>query len=70
MLKLMRNMLSEVGKIMDADNNLVEWQYIDKLYELEKREDLSWATKLRKSHMEWQRQKMKVSTYLLHKDFP
>jgi len=61
MLKLMRNILAEKGILTDQDNNQIRWQHIKDLHELQDREGLKAANKLKRSHVEWYQQKMKVS---------
>src|SRR5688572_2750174 len=61
MLKLMRNILAEKGILTDQNNKQIRWQHIKDLYALQDREGLKAANKLKRSHIEWYQQKMKVS---------
>ena len=61
MLKLMRNTLADKSILVDADGRQVRWQYVKDLYELQNTEGLKAANKLRRAHVEWFTQKMKVS---------
>ena len=60
MLKLVRNTLGDFGMLIDGDGNWVMWKYIVKLQELQDKEGLRLANKLRLSHVNWRQQKMKV----------
>jgi hypothetical protein len=61
MLKLMRNTLAEKGVLTDGDGNQIRWQYIKDLFELQDKEGLKAANKLKRNHIEWFQQKMKLS---------
>ena len=61
MLKLVRNSFATCTVIKDSRGDLVQWQFIDELHKLQTREGLHMANKLRKTHMQWQAQKMKVN---------
>lgn len=50
MLKLMRNMFSELRTFLNDDGEAVEWKYVEWLYKIELNEGLSLATKLKKNH--------------------
>lgn len=69
-LKLLRNCWAVLGIIIDDERNLIDWNLVVKLFELQELEELRFANKLSKAHVEWQRQKMKacvvqlVYTYL------
>lgn len=60
MIKLIRNCLASKGSICDEQGELIKWQYIVDLNEIQEKEGLHLATKIRKQHMQWQREKMKV----------
>lgn len=62
MLKLMRNLLGGLKKIKSRDG-IVDWTFITRLYDLQEKETLRLANKLKKSHIAWERQKMKVCKY-------
>jgi hypothetical protein len=61
MLKLMRNTLAEKGILCDKDGKQIRWKHIVDLHELQDAEGLKAANKLKRSHIEWYQQKMKVS---------
>ncbi|KAG0428157.1 hypothetical protein HPB47_024867 [Ixodes persulcatus] len=61
MLKLMRNLLAEKQCIRDGAGRVVAWKYLEALGSLQQQEGLHAANKLRKKHIDFQRQKMKVS---------
>lgn len=60
MLKLYRNTLASLGEIKDPEGHIVNWQYIVKLHELQEKEGLLFANKIKRAHIEWYKQKMKV----------
>ncbi|KAG0434281.1 hypothetical protein HPB47_019217, partial [Ixodes persulcatus] len=61
MLKLMRNLLAKKQCIRDGAARVVAWKYLEDLDSLPQREGLHAANKLRKKHIDFQHQKMKVS---------
>ncbi|KAM7282371.1 hypothetical protein ISCGN_004034 [Ixodes scapularis] len=61
MLKLMRNLLAEKQCIRNGAGRVVAWKYLEALDSLQQQEGLHAANKLRKKHIDFQRQKMKVS---------
>lgn len=60
MLKLYRNTLASLGEIKDPEGHIVSWQFIVKLHELQEKEGLLFANKIKRAHIEWYKQKMKV----------
>ncbi|KAG0415791.1 hypothetical protein HPB47_007037 [Ixodes persulcatus] len=60
MLKLMCNPLAEKGCIKDGAGRVVAWWYLVALDNLQQQEGLHTANKLRKQHMNFERQKMEV----------
>ncbi|CAH0558624.1 unnamed protein product [Brassicogethes aeneus] len=64
MVKLMRNNFASLQIIKDPNGNNICWSYIKKLYELQENEGLHIANKLKKAHLEWHRQKMKVGFFI------
>lgn len=60
MLKLERNTLAS-STITDEDNNEISWKYIKALVELQEKEGLHAATKIRRRHVEFENEKMKVN---------
>jgi hypothetical protein len=61
MFKLMRNTLADKGCLTDKEGEQIRWQYLKDLYELQDMKGLKAANKLRKAHIEWYNQRMKVS---------
>jgi hypothetical protein len=60
MLKIIRNCLASQGKLTDGDGNEILWIFFENLVNLQNIEGLHAATKLRKRHLQWAREKMKV----------
>lgn len=60
MLKLVRNALCDLKVFLDVDGNKVEWKYLRMLMELQDNEHLHLGNKLRKAHVYFANQKMKV----------
>lgn len=60
MLKLLRNVLTEKGPLIDMDGNEINWLYISKLVDKQEKEGLHMATKVRRKHVDFQNEKMKV----------
>ncbi|KAL3247894.1 hypothetical protein MRX96_056787 [Rhipicephalus microplus] len=59
-----KQLISEDASAMlerDASGASVSWDYIVQLQELQEKEGLHAATKLRAAHIQWQKQKMKVN---------
>lgn len=65
MLKLFRNNLASLQEFIDPNGEKVCWKYIQHLYEFQESQNIYVANKLRKAHMEWYKQKMKVSMLLI-----
>ena len=61
MIKLVRNSLADLKVLKNCQNQPIQWNYIEKLHILQTNEGVFAANKLRKSHIEFHRQKMKVS---------
>ena len=61
MIKLVRNTFSDWKVLKDKDGKTIEWKFLEELNELQEKEGLRLANKLRKSHMSWKPQKMKVN---------
>lgn len=59
MLKLMRNCLGS-RNLVDADGGIIEWKFIELLYETQKNLTYNLGNKLTKEHMEWESRKMSV----------
>ncbi|VEN64055.1 unnamed protein product [Callosobruchus maculatus] len=60
MFKLIRNCLGS-SKIMENNSGIIDWQYMEKLCDLQEREGLHAATKLKRRHLLWMKEKMRVS---------
>ena len=60
MLKLTRNMFATVVKLLDMNDNEINWKYIVELEKLQNQEGLTLANKLRRNHVYFQKQKMEV----------
>lgn len=60
MLKLLRNCLATCGLLKDGDGVPIRWRYLEDLNNIQEREGLHLANKLRKAHIQWDSQKMKV----------
>lgn len=60
MLKLLRNAFESYGCFMDASNRCIKWSHLKNLYDIQDKEKLHLANKLRKSHIFFKNQKMKV----------
>ncbi len=61
MLKLARNTLADLKVLIDPQGREIKWEYIEKLHHLQSEEGLRAGNKLKQSHLEWRRMKMKVS---------
>ena len=60
MLKLARNALAEFQAFKTEDGQLIEWRYVSQLCSFQHHEGLSLANKLTLSHIQWQKENMKV----------
>lgn len=69
MVKLVRNTFGEKKIIIDGDNNIIKFDYLEKLLILQESEGLHLANRLKKQHISFFKQKMKVklATQLLSK---
>ena len=61
MLKLVRNAFASLEVLYNEKGNLILWRYISELVELQEKEGLHAATKVRRRHLNWEKEKMKVS---------
>lgn len=59
-LKLLRNLLGDNKVLRSSEYGKVEWGFIEKLQDLQEAEGLRAANKLRRNHIEYYRQIMKV----------
>lgn len=60
MLKLVRNTLGDLKYMYDQNNDKFEWSYFYKLVERQENEGLHLATKIRRRHINFFKEKMKV----------
>ncbi|CAG4948590.1 unnamed protein product [Colias eurytheme] len=60
MLKLVRNTLADKREILNANGEIISWNYIEKLHNLQKQEELHLGNKLRAAHINYKKQIMKV----------
>jgi hypothetical protein len=60
MIKLIRNTLGYKGYLYDGNNNKISWNCIRKLQEQQNEEGVTAATKLRKRHIHFEENRMKV----------
>lgn len=60
LLKLLRNCLASQQVLIDGEGRYIKWDYFKKLVILQEEQGLHAGTKLRKRHIEWFREKMKV----------
>lgn len=60
MLKLVRNTLGQKKELLDAEGRTISWQYIEKLNELQEREGVHLANRLKNQHVNFTKQVMKV----------
>ena len=59
MIKLIRNALAE-SRLFDKNGQEISWKYLQKLVELQDLEGLHCGTRIRKRHMRFEKEKMKV----------
>lgn len=60
MLKLVRNTIGDWGILYDAENNAIEWKYFKDLVQLQEDNGIHLATKIRRRHIHYFKEKMKV----------
>lgn len=60
MLKLVRNTLADKKSMVDAENEFVQFTFLEKLHNLQESEGLHLGNKLRAAHLQWYRKKMNV----------
>ncbi|KAJ3661546.1 hypothetical protein Zmor_005937 [Zophobas morio] len=60
MLKLVRNCLGEKGCLVDGEDNLILWRFIEQLHDFQQKEQFHLANTLRSQHVNFRTQKMKV----------
>ncbi|XP_055714296.1 uncharacterized protein LOC129808542 [Phlebotomus papatasi] len=60
MIKLVRTAIAETGPFVNGKGEKIDWVFMQRLVELQEKEGLHAATKIRRAHIEFRRQKMKV----------
>ena len=60
MIKLVRNCFGDKRCLIDKEGNFVKWEYIELLHDLQEKEELSLANKLRAAHIACVKKKMSV----------
>ena len=61
MLKLARNSLADLSYLVDSDGEKIEWMFFKELHNLQEREGLKLKNRLGSKHINYQKNKMKVS---------
>jgi hypothetical protein len=61
MIKLVRNTLGEWGVLRNGSGQEIKWEFIKALHNLQTEQGVHAGNKLRTAHIDWTRQKMKVS---------
>lgn len=61
MIKLVRNTLADLKVLKNESGQEIKWQFIEDLHHTQSKEGLHAANKLRRAHIEWRSQKMKVA---------
>lgn len=59
-IKLIRNTFGDKKILKNGDGKLIQWKFIEKLFEKEQKEGLKLATKLTSRHVNYQNEKMNV----------
>ena len=59
-IKLIRNTLGDKRVLYDGAGNPIQWHYFEELVKVQNLYGLHAATKIRKRHLNWQQEKMKV----------
>ena len=60
-VKLVRNTLADRGVLFDAEGGRISWGFNESLNTLQEEEGLRLGNRLKKSHIQWRKQKMKVN---------
>lgn len=60
MLKLVRNTLGQKKELINARGEKISWQFIENLHNLQENEGLHFANRLKKQHIDFNKQIMKV----------
>lgn len=59
MLKLIRNTVAQYD-LIDNEGNTIKWSFLEKLVNIQEKHKLHPATKIRRRHIKFQKEKMKV----------
>ncbi|KYM97813.1 THAP domain-containing protein 9 [Cyphomyrmex costatus] len=59
MIKLIRNTFDK-QRLINAENKMILWKYLEELVLVQERHNLHVATKIRRRHLNWKQEKMKV----------
>lgn len=59
-IKLVRNTLADLSPLKDINGNKIEWRFLNELVKLQEEEGLHLGNKVKKAHVYFKRQKMKV----------
>lgn len=60
MIKLVRNSFGALKSLMNGSDETISWTFLEKLHEIQEKEGLHLANKLRTAHINYLKQKMKV----------
>jgi hypothetical protein len=61
MSSVIRNTLAEWGIFIDKYGGKIQWEYVIQLQKLQDEEGFRLGNKLKKAHINWKQQKMKVN---------
>ena len=61
LMKLIRNCFATYKELSDSDGNIISWSFIEELQRLQQYEGFHLANKLRKKHIQWDKNKMKTA---------
>lgn len=59
-IKLIRNTFADLSPLVDDDGGIINWKFIEELLKLQESEGLHLGNKIKKAHIYFRRQKMKV----------
>ena len=60
MIKLARNASGDLKIFKTPTGENISWAYVEALYEIQQKDILNIANKLKTKHIQWQKHKMKV----------
>jgi len=60
MIKLIRNCLGNKKILYNHEGKAIRWSYLEQLVALQEDEGFHVVTKIRRRHLQWQKEKMKV----------